>query len=151
MRGANTGKNKRFCSSQAGSGTNPPSNSMGIRVIYRGSVILTTHLHLAPRLRKSGTIPLLPPVRLHNVERENYRFWRKVPWPHKDSDRSQQKNVEMDVSKIREHQRGSDVLRQPFGNCASLTQLVGWLLRKSVTCYSAPSALALKGCFSCIR
>lgn len=57
----------------------------------------------------------------------------------------------MDVSKTREHQRGSDVLRQSFWNCASLTQLVSWLLRKSVTCYSAPSALAWKGCFSCIR
>jgi hypothetical protein len=60
---------------QAGSGANPPSNSMGIRVIYRGRVILTTHLHLAPRLRKSGTIPLLPPVYLHNVERENFTFF----------------------------------------------------------------------------
>ena len=36
-------------------------------------------------------------------------FLVKSTWPHKDSDRSEQENVETDVSKIREHQRGSDV------------------------------------------
>ena len=45
----------------------------------------------------------------------------------------------------------TSVLRQSFWNCASLKQLVSWLLRKSVTCYSSPSALASKGCSSYIR
>jgi len=31
-------------------------------------------LHLVPRLRMSGAIPLLRPIRLHDVERENFTF-----------------------------------------------------------------------------
>jgi hypothetical protein len=35
---------------------------------------LTTHLHLVPRLRMSGAIPLLPPVSLHGMDRKTLPF-----------------------------------------------------------------------------
>ena len=59
---------------QTGSGANPPSNSMCTRAPYRRHTILTTHLHLAPRLRKSETTPPFLPTCLHNVDRENITF-----------------------------------------------------------------------------
>ena len=56
------GTDKRFFFSktrQTGSGAHPASCSMGIGVISRG-MKLTTHLHLVPWLRMSGTVRLLP-------------------------------------------------------------------------------------------
>ena len=35
---------------------------------------LTTHLYLVPRLGMSGAIPLLPPTRLHGVDRGKFAF-----------------------------------------------------------------------------
>jgi len=37
-------------------------------------VALTAHLHLAPKLRISGVIPLPPPTCLHGVDRDNVTF-----------------------------------------------------------------------------
>ena len=49
---------------QTASGAHPALYSMGSGVLSRGysgrGVKLTTHLHLVPRLRMSGAIPLIP-------------------------------------------------------------------------------------------
>jgi hypothetical protein len=37
-------------------------------------VKLTTHLHLVPRLRMGGAMPLLPPIYLHAVQRDSFAF-----------------------------------------------------------------------------
>ena len=35
---------------------------------------LTTRLHLVSRLRMSGGIPLLPPISLHGMDKDNFTF-----------------------------------------------------------------------------
>jgi hypothetical protein len=49
---------------QTGSGAHPASNPMGNRGCFPGSKaivpLITTHLHLAPRLKMGGVIPPLP-------------------------------------------------------------------------------------------
>jgi hypothetical protein len=67
---------RRTESVHIGCGAHPASYSVGIEVLSRGysgrGVTLTTHLHLALRLRMSGAIPLLPPVCLHGMEWDKF-------------------------------------------------------------------------------
>ena len=53
-----------FLNDQTGHGAHLPSNSMDTGVISQGQsgqgVKVTTHLHLLPKLRKSGATSLLP-------------------------------------------------------------------------------------------
>jgi hypothetical protein len=51
---------------------------MGTRVLPGGlsgqAVKLDTQLHLGPRLRVSGAIPLLPPICLYGVNTDTFTF-----------------------------------------------------------------------------
>ena len=41
---------------------------------------VTTQLHLAPRLRMSGAIPLLPPLCLHGINMYNFTLKLSIAW-----------------------------------------------------------------------
>ena len=69
IRGSNSGGHKRFSLSKTvntDSGAHPASYSMG-------TVGMSRRVK-QPKLRMSGAIPLLPHIRLHGVERDNFTF-----------------------------------------------------------------------------
>ena len=63
---------------QIGCGAHPATCSMGTGGSFPNEsgpgVKATTHLYLVPRLRRSGTMSLLPPVCLHDMQRDNITF-----------------------------------------------------------------------------
>jgi len=60
---------------QTSSGAHPTSCSVSTMVISSGwAMTLTILLHLVPRLRITGAIPLLPSVCLQGVDKENFSF-----------------------------------------------------------------------------
>jgi len=75
---SNPGRGKILFSKtiQTGSSAHPASYSVGIQVLPSGlsgwDMMSTTHLHLVLRLRISGAIPLLPPIYLHGMDRDNF-------------------------------------------------------------------------------
>ena len=86
VRGSNSGRGKRFFYSpkSPGPALGPiqPHVQLDTAVCFGGGgqrgrgVKLTTHLHLVPRLRKSGVISLLPPLTsLQGVDRDNFIFY----------------------------------------------------------------------------
>lgn len=76
--GWNCCRGKRFSflqNIQTSSGAHPASCSVSTVVVSSGwAVKLTILLHLVPRSRITGFIPLLPSVCLHDVNKENFSF-----------------------------------------------------------------------------
>ena len=69
-------KSNKQTNKEHSSETYPAVYSVVIVMVLWGSsgrsVMLTTHLLLARRLRMRGAIPLLPTVFLHGVDRDNF-------------------------------------------------------------------------------
>ena len=76
--GFNCCRGKRFCflqNIQTSSAAHSDSCSVSTMVLTSGWVMqLTILLHLVPRLRITGAIPLLPSVCLHGVDKEKFFF-----------------------------------------------------------------------------
>jgi hypothetical protein len=71
VRGSNPGGARFFAPVQTGPGAHPASYTMGNGSIFLGlsdrGVELTTHPHLAPRLKKEYSYTSTPPLGLHGL------------------------------------------------------------------------------------